>query len=177
MVEFNPSLKRYVPGSPLCYRLSAKLGGVMCQIVMLIFGIITLIRGRFLLTRAKEVRGWPARIIGILVIAPLPICFMFGLVLGAFLATMGKSFDDNDIRPSIQIVDVAIVASCFLSAIGIAIYFAEPIGKKRSEQLDAVVPDDYDERFQERQHDAFENQDIMGEAHRPSAPPDDRIQT
>ncbi len=31
----------------------------MCDIIMLIFGIITLIRGKFLLTRAKEVRGVP----------------------------------------------------------------------------------------------------------------------
>lgn len=53
----------------------------MCEIVMLIFGIITLIRGRFLLFRTKEVRGWPARAIGVILILPMPASFSIGVLL------------------------------------------------------------------------------------------------
>jgi hypothetical protein len=148
----------------------------MCEILMLIFGIIALIRGRFLLTRVKEVRGWPARIIGILLIAPFPLSFLVGMVLGAIFLAMGKDVAHEDFKSAAQIAGFAVVAICFFTAIVVAIVFAQPIRKSRPEPVDAALPDDYDERFQARVREETQNQDISEGPSRPSAPPDDRIQ-
>ena len=148
----------------------------MCEILMLIFGIIALVRGRFLLTRAKEVRGWPARIIGVLLIMPFPLSFLVGMVLGGVFVAMGKSVDDQEFRSAASILGFAIVAICFLSAIGIAMFLAEPIRKNRPGQEDLAIPADYDERFQVRPLDSSKSQDITGGPSRLPTNPDDRIQ-
>ncbi len=148
----------------------------MCEIAMLIFGIITLIRGRFLLTRAKEVRGWKARFIGLLLVMPFPLSFLIGMVLGAIFLSTGKDVEGQDFRSAAFIAEFSIVAVCFIAAIGVATVFAEPIRKKRSEHEDVAIPDDYDERFQARSRDITGNQDITGGTSPPTTPPDDRIQ-
>jgi hypothetical protein len=148
----------------------------MCEIIMLIFGIITLVRGRFLLTRVKEVRGWPARIIGVFLVAPFPISFLAGIVLAAVFLALGKDVESPDFKLSVQIAGFAVVIICFLAAIGIAMTYSEPIRKNRSEKPLTAIPDDYDERFQARARDDSGSQDITGEPSRPSVPPDDRIQ-
>jgi hypothetical protein len=149
----------------------------MCEIIMLIFGIIALIRGRFLLTRVKEVHGWPARIIGILLIMPFPLSSLVALVLGAIFLAEGAEAGNSAIRQAVSIAGFAIVACCFLAAIGVAMFYAEPVRKKRPEQIEAALPDNYDERFQERGRDDSNSQDITGGSSRPPAPPDDRIQS
>jgi hypothetical protein len=149
----------------------------MCEIIMLIFGIIALIRGRFLLTRVKEVRGWPARIIGVLLILPFPLGFLLGMVLGAIFLAMGKEIGGKDFTLAAQIVGFVVVVICFLAAIVVAMIFAQPIRKYRPEPIETALPDDYGDRFQAREHEASESQDITGGTPSPSAPPDDRIQS
>lgn len=144
---------------------------------MFIFGMIALIRSHFLLTRVKEVRGWPARIIGVLLIMPFPLSFLVGIVLGVILVATGKDTKDQTITPIINIIEIAIVALCFFAAIGVAVFFAEPIRRKRPQDIEAAVPDNYDERFQAKEREDSNSQDITGGSSRPPAPPDDRIQS
>ncbi len=148
----------------------------MCEVIMLIFGIIALVRGRFLLTRAKEVRGWPARVIGVLLVTPFPLGFLVGMVLGAIFLANGKEVGGREFTTAAQIIGVVIIALCLCTAIGVAIFFAEPIRKKHSEEAVEALPDDYDERFETRTRGDSESQDITDAPTRPSLPPDDRIQ-
>jgi hypothetical protein len=148
----------------------------MCEIIILIFGIITLIRGHFLLTRVKEVRGWPARIIGVLLILPFPLSFLVGLVLGATFVAMRKDIGEARLEPAIRFIELGIVALCFFSAIGVALFFAQPVRKKKAKPADVAVPEDYDERFQDTARASSASQDIMKGSSRPAIPPDDRIQ-
>lgn len=150
----------------------------MCGIIMFIFGIIALVRGRFLLTRAKEVRGWPARIIGILLMAPFPLSFLVGIVLGAVFVALGKKVDagDKDFLLAAQIAGFAVVAICLIAAIAVALIFSQPIRISRPEPRETALPHDYDEPFQPRGREDSESQDIKGGTSRPKAPPDDRVQ-
>lgn len=148
----------------------------MCEILMLIFGIIALIRGRFLLTRAKEVRGWPARIIGVLLIMPFPMSFIAGMVLGAVFMALGKSIDGQEFKSAAMILGFATVALCFFSAIGVAFFLAEPIRKERPPQEDLAIPADYDERFEPGSLDSSKSRGITSGPSRPPTSPDDRIQ-
>ena len=56
------------------------------EIGMMVFGIITLVRGRFQLTGNKVVSGAPAYIIGAILTATLPLLFVVGMGLGLMLA-------------------------------------------------------------------------------------------
>ena len=149
----------------------------MCEIVMLIIGIITLIRGRFLLNRAMEVRGWTARIIGLILVLPFPLSFFVGIVLGAIFLTAGKGVDGEEFKTTAQTAGFVIVVCCFLLAIALAVFFAVPVRKKGSRTNVADVPEDYNEPFQTQSRDAAESQDITGDTPQQSAPRDDRIQS
>lgn len=144
---------------------------------MLIFGIIALIRGRYLLFRTREVRGWPARIVGIFLIMPFPLSLLAGMVLGAVYLAMGKSVDDPDFLLAAQVGEFVIVFLCFVLAIIIAMHYSEPIRKKRSASEDVVIPDGYDERLKAGAWDNTKSQGITGGPIRPPTSPDDRIQS
>jgi hypothetical protein len=76
----------------------------MCTIVMglgmLIFGIIALVRGQFTLTRTKVVSGVPARIIGFILLLPLPLMLASGLLIGVFYVMRGSSRGPRSYRAS-----------------------------------------------------------------------------
>jgi hypothetical protein len=54
---------------------------------MTVYGIVTLVRGRFPLTRNRVVTGGPAYLIGVLLTATLPALLVMGMVIG-FVATV-----------------------------------------------------------------------------------------
>lgn len=148
-----------------------------------ILGIYILIRGRLLLSRVKEVRGWPARIVGTLLIVPLPLNFLAALALLATLPKGPFNSENEIFVPRINIVQIALMISwiatplCIFAAIGVAVFNAESIRKNRPEQIEAVIPDNYDERFQAAGRDDSNSQDITGGSSHPPIPPDDRIRS
>lgn len=154
----------------------------MCQIIMLLFGIYTLIRGRFLLTRASEVRGWPARIIGLVLIAPWPLAFLIGMMLGAMILAQGKSVAGRDFQLTAGFLEFGIVVFCLILAIGIAKVYAQPIRKRQDSESDEVpeIPRHYDEHFSSEPEGGSasrsDRQDVTDRPQRSPMQQDDRIQ-
>jgi len=154
----------------------------MCDIIMLIFGIIALVRGRFLLTRAKEVRGLPARIIGIVLMIPLPLSFVVGLALGAVMASQGKSVDD--LRMAGSILGVTITGLCLIGVIVIAAVTARPVvktpaGAGRKASVEEELPEEYRDHFRAGASDTeerrIESDEFSDRPARPGQQQDDRI--
>ncbi len=58
---------------------------LIAEIVMTIFGIVTLVKGKFTLSRNKIVTGPPAYAIGVLLTATLPLLLVVGLVVGVVI--------------------------------------------------------------------------------------------
>lgn len=152
-----------------------------CDIILMILGIIVLVKGQVLLTRTKEVRGVPARIIGIIFLLPLPLSFVAGLLLGGFLLAQGKPVNESEIQGPAMILGAAILALCLLTAVGIAVAYAQPVRKQSVdtdvEEMD--VPEHYHEHFQ-AEEDArpaprSDGSEATDKPPRPSARPDDRI--
>jgi hypothetical protein len=56
---------------------------VLLELVLLVLGIVVLATGKINLTRSRVVRGNNARILGVLMLLPLPVAFCIGLVVGA----------------------------------------------------------------------------------------------
>jgi hypothetical protein len=61
------------------------------EIGMLIVGIMALVQGRLPLTKTREVRGLPARLLAIVALLPLPLSFVGGLLLGIATVAQGET--------------------------------------------------------------------------------------
>ncbi|HEX5791254.1 MAG TPA: hypothetical protein VFY13_08865 [Luteolibacter sp.] len=54
----------------------------MLEIIVIIFAIVTLIRGKFSLSKGRELLGWRARLCGCILLTHLGISFVAGVILG-----------------------------------------------------------------------------------------------
>jgi hypothetical protein len=131
-----------------------------------------------LLTRAKEVRGIPARIIGVVLLLPWPSALVVGGVLGGIFAAQGKSVDSPEFKNAVQIASIAVIALWLIVAIAIAAFTAKPIRKSSSKKgpVGVDIPDEYGDHFQPGggSRSRLERED---NAERPRHPnqPDDRV--
>lgn len=139
--------------------------GLVMEVCMLIFGIIALVRGNFTLTRNKVVTGAPARIIGVILILPLPLALLAGLLIGVYFGMQGRR--PQDIQSIAIPVELGIILGCMLLAVVIGLATGHPPQRRR-------VPDDLDEEYDRR----FREDDYAG-GERPDPdglrPPEDRI--
>jgi hypothetical protein len=116
------------------------------SIAMLIFGIIALVRGQFTLTRTKVVSGVPARVIGVILLLPLPLMLAGGLLIGVVLGMQGKQPRPEDIQGPAVLLEVGIILGCMLIAVIIGAVTARPPKRRR---LPDDLDEDYDRRFRE----------------------------
>jgi hypothetical protein len=139
---------------------------MICGIIMLIFGILALAQGKFLLTRSKAVTGGPVIAIGILLIAPLPLGFLAGMVLGSMMLVQGDRASVERFESTATAVGIAIPVICLVAALVIAAVYAKPVEKRRPRYEDEG---EYDDRPRPPR-------DRFDEGERPRRrPPDDRI--
>ncbi len=87
---------------------------LVIEIIMLIGGLYALIAGRIKLSNAISLEGWPARIVGIILIVPLPLALLIGMVIGVLIST-------GALPPSVlnyaSIIDILLVVGGFTAAL------------------------------------------------------------
>jgi uncharacterized membrane protein len=119
----------------------------MLEIIMLVMGIVVLVRGRLSLSKKKEVRGPIARLVGLIMIAPVPI------VLG-YAAVTGKGAGDGPFG-ELFVIELGAVLACFILALILAYANAEL--KEDQHRVDRrrgpVYDDDYDDRRERHPED------------------------
>ena len=54
----------------------------IAEIAMVIMGIVTLVKGSFMVSRTRVVRGAPAYVIGAILVAVLPTALVVGFLVG-----------------------------------------------------------------------------------------------
>jgi hypothetical protein len=121
----------------------------MCNIIMLIFGIIALVKGSFSLTGNKVVSGLPARIIGVILIMPLPISLGVGFIYGLTMAATGQNVRQDSVQGAAIVIELSIMAVCLVAALIVAFANAKPKAKPAS-----YAPPPLDEA-EERARDDF----------------------
>ncbi|MCI0459512.1 MAG: hypothetical protein L0Z62_21385 [Gemmataceae bacterium] len=146
---------------------------MICGIIMLIFGILTLVQGKFMLTRTRVVQGPPAYVIGAMLIAPLPLSFLAGMLLGALFLVAGDPASERRFQTLATVVGLGIPVACLLSAVGIGIAYAKPAPKRvfrpGRDDDEGLRPPRRDRR------DARGYEDRGDDDRSPRHPPDDRI--
>jgi hypothetical protein len=63
---------------------------IFLEIGLAVFGFVTLIRGKMVLSATKVVEGVPAYLLGLLAICPLPIVIVGGFTYGVMKGMEGK---------------------------------------------------------------------------------------
>lgn len=85
-------------------------------LVMLIGGIIALVKGEVAFSKTRKVTGGKARIIGVIMILPLPLIFVFGFAYGIMLAASGDTEIDTT-SPVLIMLEVIPILGCGLLAV------------------------------------------------------------
>jgi hypothetical protein len=115
---------------------------VVIQIAMLVMGVIALIKGEIKLTRNKVVHRHAARLIGLVMIAPLPTQLFVGIVWGVILGLQGldpESIQERILSSAI-LVDLGITLGCALLAITLGLFLAKPPVEVVDEDLPPQIP-------------------------------------
>ena len=101
----------------------------MLEIIVIIFGIVTLIRGKYPMGGGRELVGGRARIIGGILLAYLPVSFGIGVIL----AVMGEGEVSKGaaLAGSIVLLIITIV---------VAIFVAKALYKKQEAELGGSGP-------------------------------------
>jgi hypothetical protein len=91
----------------------------VAEIGMLVWGIITLVKGKFKLSSRKVAVGGPAYFIGVLLILPLPVAFVIGFAIGAAQAAGGGDVNLQDPGQVLMYagIELAVVLGLFLLAL------------------------------------------------------------
>src|SRR5688572_13689376 len=113
----------------------------MWNIIIFVFGLVTLIWGKFKLGGKKEVTGTPARWVGIILMLPLVLAFIFGFCYGFYTGL--KNIPVN--HTLLGVVELVLVAAGLITAYIVAYMNAyeegqQPRRRRREDERD----DDYE---------------------------------
>ena len=129
------------------------------EIASLVYGIITLVKGRFPVGKEKEVRGPAAYVVGLLLIAVVPVAVVLAVALNWDELQNGGGpqpfkFDLNTLQP-----DVIAVFGCGGAALVVALATAKPKRKPRRRRRvdDYDDYDDYEDRPRRRRRDDLDD--------------------
>jgi hypothetical protein len=91
---------------------------LIAEILMLVGGLYALIAGKVRLTRNMYLEGWRARVAGLFLIAPLPLAFLAGLLIGLL---MGMGALPASAESVVGIVELLLVLGALVGAVIFAV--------------------------------------------------------
>jgi hypothetical protein len=128
----------------------------LVQIAMLVMGVIAIVKGQIKLSPRRVVDGVPARVIGVVLIMPLPLALFLGFVVGFGLAAQGKNVDRNTML-IVSPIDIGVVVLALVISLIIGLATSHPVEKRRRrEEYDDY--DDDDERPRRRRRRIYEEE-------------------
>jgi hypothetical protein len=135
---------------------------VICilEVALAVYGLMALVKGRMSLGK-KVVVGTPARVLGLLAMAPLPIAFTAGVIYGAQQAAAGKGQLGNDDTLTLAAIEAGIVIVTALVVFGIAATLAIPVEEADRLERRANRRYDDDEDYEyDREYDRDRDSDL-----------------
>src|SRR5829696_4600525 len=114
------------------------------EILSVVYGIITLVRGRFPISQQKEVRGPMAYVIGLMLLSVLPVAVVLAVILNWEDMKNGGGPQPFEFKASTVLPDVIAVLGVGGAAMILALITAEPIRKTRRKRR-VLDYDDYED--------------------------------
>jgi len=142
------------------------------EILSVVYGIMTLVRGRFSLSKHKEVRGVPAYVIGVILLATIPVAVVAAIILNFDDLMKGGGQQPFQMNAKSVLPDVIGVVGCWGTALIIAFIKAKPKVDERRRWADDEY-DDYDDDRPRRRRQ-LDDDDTRSRRRRPADDYDDR---
>jgi hypothetical protein len=100
---------------------------LIVEIIMTIMGIVALVRGEVKVFGKRPVRGWPAYLIGTIMVSTLPIVLGVSLVVGIILVVLNEGQQANvwQNMPLLAGLEAAVVGGIILTCIILSAIFAK----------------------------------------------------
>jgi hypothetical protein len=99
------------------------------EVALLFLGLYALIAGKLPTgKKAKhEVRGWPARVVGIICLLPLPLSFLVGSIVAVLMVAQGKEVTRESFFWLGTAIEGSIVLACAVTAGVLARVYRTPV--------------------------------------------------
>jgi len=131
------------------------------EILCIVYGIITLVKGKFPVGKTKEVRGVPAYLIGLILLSVIPVAVVVAIIMNWDDIAQGKQPDPFKFEAKNVLPDVIGVFGCGGLALVIALMTAKPKEQDRRQRdyddydddRPRRIRDDYDDRPRRRRDD------------------------
>jgi cation transporter-like permease len=101
------------------------------ELAMLVFGVFTLVNGSFRMSQEKVVWGVPARIMGALLLVPMPLEFVIFFTTVFAYTAQGRPLDPENLRWLVLTNAGIVLGTCVLILV-IGLTAAEPVEGKKS---------------------------------------------
>jgi hypothetical protein len=108
---------------------------------MLVFGVFTLVNGSFRMSQEKVVWGVPARIMGALLLVPMPLEFVIFFTTIFVYTAQDRQIDPTNLR-WLFLTNAGIVLGTSVLILGIGLTAAEPLEEQKSPQDGEYEGDD-----------------------------------
>ena len=131
------------------------------EILSIVYGIITLVRGRFPVSQNKEVQGPMAYVIGLMLLSILPVAVVLAVIMNWDDIKNGGGPQPFEFKASTVLPDVIAVFGVGGLAMILALATAQPKPKRRRKRRDAEYDDydDYDRPARRRRDDPDDDYD------------------
>jgi hypothetical protein len=139
------------------------------EVLSLVYGIMTLVRGRFSLGKTKEVRGAPAYVIGVVLLATIPVAVVAAIIINFDDIAKGNGPQPFQMNAKTVLPDVIGVVACWGTALVIAFAKAEPKVDERRRLADDEYDDYEDLPRRRRRRDLDDGQDDVPRRRRADA--------
>jgi hypothetical protein len=97
------------------------------EIGLLVFAIITLVRGKLVLTKNRVVVGWKARVLAVFGLLPIPLSLLIAVVLAVVLAAGGQPVQPGTtVKVVGTVVEIGIILLCVAAVYAIGLPLAGP---------------------------------------------------
>jgi hypothetical protein len=114
------------------------------EVAMLIMGLYALIAGRLMTgKKAKHVvQGWPARLIGVICLLPIPLAFAVGTAVAAILVALGRTVTRESFFWVGTAIEGSIVLACVVAVAILSRVYRTPVGPPQPDGADpGAAPD------------------------------------
>ena len=101
------------------------------ELAMFVLGVFTLVNGSFRMSQERVVWGVPARIIGALLLVPMPVEFVLFLTTVIVYAAQDRTLDPQNMKWLI-LTNAGIVLGTCVVILGIGLTAAEPLEGEKS---------------------------------------------
>ncbi len=99
------------------------------EVAMFVMGLYALIKGRLMTNKKAKfvVEGWPARVIGVICLLPIPMAIAVGILVAAIMVAQGKQVTEESFRWVGIAIEGSIVLICAITAGILARVYRTPV--------------------------------------------------